>query len=135
MPVMKAQAPEPELRFYMDLCPAPDEDVEEQAFQGELKKLFHDLRAQGVEVAPSYYVVDTVYGGGGLSGEFFLPAVKTITASVLATLGVFFQSRNGRKVRIKIGDVDAEAQNAEEVKELLKVTAKYLKDAAGAAAK
>ncbi len=126
---LKAQAKGPDIRFCMDLCPAEGEDVEEKGFQDELKKLFHDLRAVDVDVSPSYYFIDTVYGGGGLSGEFFLPALGKIAAPVTAVLGVFFQARTGRKVRVRIGEIDVVVESVEDVKGLLTQAGKYWQDA------
>jgi hypothetical protein len=42
-----------------------------------------------------------------------------VVPALCAALGAWLGSRNGRKVRIKIGDIEAEAQTREDVEALL----------------
>src|SRR5262249_25638002 len=48
-----------------------------------------------------------------------LEITLAIAPAVCTALGVWLGSRNGRKVRIKIGDIEAEAQTREDVEALL----------------
>ena len=56
------------------------------------------------------------------SGQAFamvLPYVTALATPLAAALGAWLKERYGRKVRLKVGDVEAEASTAEEVEKLL----------------
>jgi len=113
-------------RLKIELRPAPEEGPRSNAeHQKALGDFAETMRSHGVEVIPRYYVHDAVGGGGGLSGEF---TVITTALTVLGTvLGAWLNSRYGRKAKLKIGDVEAEAQTVEEVEKLIKLAEKQHK--------
>ena len=55
----------------------------------------------------------------GLFGEFLLPG--GVGAAAVAVVGAYLAGRNGRKVRLKVGDVEAEAGTVEEVERLVRL--------------
>ena len=62
-------------------------------------------------------------GGPVLSGEFVLQLAATVAplVGVLGTaLGAWLHARYGRKVRLRIGDIEAEGQNIDDVNALLR---------------
>jgi len=48
-----------------------------------------------------------------------LPYVTVLAAPLGAALGVWLKERYGRKVRLKVGDIEAEAGTTEEIEKLL----------------
>ena len=46
-------------------------------------------------------------------------------APLAGAVGAWIQARYGRKARIKIGEIEAEARTIEEVEELLKIAAEF----------
>lgn len=112
------------------LLPASDEGPRgEPEYQKALADFAASLRSQGVEVSPRYYALDAAGGGGGLSGEFTVIAGATaaLLAAVRPCLVEWIKGRYGRKAKLKIGDVEAEAQTVEEVEKLIKLAEKQQK--------
>jgi hypothetical protein len=64
------------------------------------------------------YPAEVVSGASGL-GAFGLPLAIAAVPAFCTALGAWLGSRNGRKVRLKIGDIEAEAQTREDVEALL----------------
>ena len=87
-------------------------------YQEALANFVDSLKADGIKISPRYYVRDAIDGGGGLSGEFTLIVTALTVAG--SALGAWFTSRYGKKVKLKIGDVEAEAPTVEEVERLLR---------------
>ena len=55
-----------------------------------------------------------------LSGEFVITLAKTLGSLGLGgIIGAWIQAKHGRKVRLKVGDIEAEAQTPEEVERLV----------------
>jgi putative transcriptional regulator len=134
---MKSETAEPDPELYFVLVRAPDDQaLSSREYQEELWKFDRSLRSQGVEVSPRRYAYDSIGGGGGLSGEFgvIAPALGPAVCAALGTaLGAFLSGRHRRKVRLQIGQdrkFEAEAQTVDEIKELLKLAAKYQKQTA-----
>lgn len=88
------------------------------------------LKTNGVIYGQMAVAMDTVDAHGYPLGEF-IASLKTfggpaITAAAAAA-GAWVQARYGRKVRLKIGELEAEGRSVEEVEKLLKVAADYQK--------
>jgi hypothetical protein len=71
--------------------------------------------------------MDSVDAVGGFTGEF-VALVKTLGPPGIAALGGWVAGRSGRKVRLKIGDVEAEAGTREEVEKLLAMARDHKQD-------
>ena len=98
---------------------APDDArVNDPKFQEELTEFSKSLRAAGISYSQHGIAFDAVSAVGYALPEFVV-ALKVIGP----TLGVIFvawlQGRSGRKIRLKIGEVEVEARTAEEVENLL----------------
>jgi hypothetical protein len=101
---------------------APDEArVNDPKFQEELTKFSKSLRAAGISYSQRGMAFDAVDAVGYALPEFVV-ALKAI-GPTLGTLGVIFvaylQGRYGRKIRLKIGEIEVEARTVEEVENLL----------------
>ena len=57
--------------------------------------------------------------GGGTDWTLLIEHGKIALPALAGILGVWLHARYGRKVPLKIGDIEAEAQTAEEVEKLL----------------
>ena len=80
------------------------------------REFSNSLRESGVSFSQQARAFDAVDATGYSLAEF---AVKTlgpaIVSAVAALCGAWAKARNGRKVRIKIGDVEAEGRTVEEI--------------------
>jgi hypothetical protein len=99
-----------------------DPPLKSLVYQAELLRFQDALAAGGVEASPTIQLLEawtpepisTTY-----LGDFTIKLVATIGPVIGAALGAFMQARWGRKVRLKIGDIEAEAQTLEQVEHLL----------------
>jgi hypothetical protein len=103
------------------LLPLSDE-VASWDVQDAFGEFATELQSHDVPISAQPLVVPPGYVGGApdlLSGEFLLRVIPTIGPLVATAAGAWLHARYGRKVRIKAGDIEAEAQTAEEVEKLL----------------
>ena len=107
-----------------DAPPASEE------FQAGLAAFGAVLKANGVTYGQMAIAMDSIDAHGYPLGEF-IASLKTFggpaIAAAAAAAGAWVQARYGRKVRLKIGELEAEGQSVEEVEKLLKVAADYQK--------
>jgi hypothetical protein len=99
----------------------PENDPE---FQKELSRFGAALRDARVPYSQTAIAFDSVEGHGYPLPEFII-AIKVLgppaIAAVATAAGAWVQARYGRKARLKIGDVEAEARTPEEVESLLRI--------------
>jgi hypothetical protein len=106
------------LRLFLQA--APDEpSVGAPESQAGLREFSAALRAAGINASERVYVRDAA-GDVSLLGEFGIPLAQAIGPTLGVVLVSWLQGRAGRKVRIKIGDIEAEAQTLDEVEQLLR---------------
>lgn len=99
---------------------APDDPPQSNPeYQRELGDLLHSLRSNGIGVSARYDALDAVNGASGFSGTFVikLPSIGPVFGAVI---GAWLDSRYGRKAKLQIGDIQAEAQTAQELIKLVK---------------
>jgi len=108
-----------------------DAPVQDRAFQEELRTFSAALHASGAKVSQRAFAMDAVDGGGYALPEFVIDVLKVATAPVAALCGAWLQARFGRKVRLKIGDVEAEGRSTKEIEELLERAQAFQKDTRG----
>nr|WP_057929968.1 hypothetical protein [Burkholderia ambifaria] len=105
------------VRFY--LVNAVDEpptfSVEGQA---ALRGVVSALRENGIKADTPVMALDSAEAVGGYTGEIavLLHAVSPVLTGIL---GAWVQSKVGRKVRLKVGDIEVEARTVEEAGQLL----------------
>ena len=114
-------------RIRIELLPAPDEKMEGPEYQQSLRDFADALRANGISRSVGIRTMDaaagvspSVYNGGFGLAAAALPLIAGF-------LGAWLKGRHGRKVRLKIGkhgEIDAEAQTVEQVRELVKTARK-----------
>jgi hypothetical protein len=104
---------------------APDEpkDPRDPKFQAELSEFSKSLHSVGLKVSQRGMAFDAAEFLGYPLPEFTVSLAQTIGPALLGAIGValgaWLKGRYGRKARVKIGDVEAEAQTIEEVGALI----------------
>lgn len=105
------------IRFY--LVNAPDEPpVFSAAGQSAFGNVVSALRDNHIEATASFMVMDAVEGGGGYTGEI-VALLQAASPVLTGLLGAWLQSRAGRKLRPKFDDIEVEANNAQEIANML----------------
>jgi hypothetical protein len=109
--------------FEIVLLPSPDDPkVHTREFQAELRALGKALNATGVKFSQPIFTMDAVDASGYALAEYLL---KNVVPGAIPAIGTAFvawiTARNGRKARLKFGDVEAEGRNAEEIEKLLRL--------------
>ena len=118
-------------KLTLSLIGAPDDgDDHNEAYQHELRRIEQGLRDTGAQIVPQAIIRKNAGASAILTGDFLI-VVQTLGPAAFTYLGVWIQSRLGRKVRIKIGDIEVEAATAQEAERLLeKARAIRIADAA-----
>lgn len=108
------------------LVRAPDDVAAFGAdYQAELRHFRERFKAAGIEISPRVAVVDSPGATGGLTGEFLIPMTQALTPLITAVVVAWVGRRNGRKLRLKVGDIELEGNTEEDIK-LLVAKAKEL---------
>ena len=100
-----------------------------------MQRFNEDLHAVGISVQPQMRVRGAGRPGyiglvtTSFVGEFIVPLAQVVgTLGVGGILVAWLQGRAGRKVRLKVGDIEAEARTAEEVEKLLLLAKQFRQD-------
>jgi hypothetical protein len=106
------------------LIPAADDPPRSSPeMQVEFWNVTHALQARGMKVSSRVFVQDSVDGGMTNLGQLTIDLARDFAPAVTAVLGAWGQARFGRKVRLKVGDIEAEAGAPEEIEKLLALAA------------
>jgi hypothetical protein len=108
----------------LTLLPAPSDDLKNPDYQLGVAGFAVALRTRGLEIFPPISLREVV----GLDvpttlGGFDIKVALGVAAPLCTALGVWLQARYGRKVRLKVGEkeVEAEAPTIEQIEELLEL--------------
>lgn len=99
------------------LVPGSEELLRDTDYQHGLRRIEQSLRDEGVKVSSVVELRESA-GGGWHYGEFFVQITPALTL-VGIVVGAWLNSRAGRTVRVKVGDIEAEASTPAQVLELL----------------
>lgn len=115
--------PTPPLRLQLRLLKAPDDAAVFGAdYQAELRKFKQHMEAAGLGVSPTVTVFDSQGAGSVLTGQFLLSWAPTVV-SILNTVSVgavtWINGKAGRQLRLKVDDVELEANSQAEIERLL----------------
>ena len=98
------------------------------SFQEELSRFGASLHAGGLPFSQMALALDAVDAHGFPLPEFIIamkvlgpPAITAIAGYAVA----WVQGRNGRKIRIRIGEIEAEGRTIEEITQLLEKAASF----------
>jgi len=114
------------LEINLRLFPGPDDKTlgDDPAYQNELEQFEQSLSSQGLEVSRLIELRESAEAAPTLS-SFVIALAPTVGTVLSAAVGAWLHARYGRKVRLKIGEVEAEAQTVAEVETLLKRAAEF----------
>jgi len=108
-----------------------DPKANDPGFQEELAAVSAALRQSGVAYSQRGVAFDAVGALGYSLPEYLITLGPPVIAAAAAICGAWVQARFGRKVKIKIGDVEAEGRSVEEIEDLLKRAVAFRDDARG----
>jgi hypothetical protein len=97
-----------------------DPSLRSSEYQAELKNVASALRGTFAKVSFDMFIQDAIDAPSFLLGGFTIENVKSVVVVLVPALGAWLQGRYGRKVRLKVGDIEAEARNVAEIEKLLK---------------
>jgi hypothetical protein len=86
--------------------------------QVDLRSVITALRENKIEADAPFMTLDSVDAVGGYTGEIAVLA-NAFGPLLTGILGAWLQSKAGRKVRLKDGDIEVEARTVEEAGKLL----------------
>lgn len=106
---------------------APDDlRLQNPTYQDELHRFKESLESNGIEVSFAMRVRESGGGPNGvgfmiqiLLGDFTVKLAVAIVPALITAVAGWIVGKNGRKVRLKIGDIEAEAQTVEDVEHLI----------------
>jgi hypothetical protein len=100
---------------------APDDPAERDfAFQSELRAFSATLHSAGIRYSQRAMAFDSSAAVGYPLAEFIIKELGPAAIGVIdAAVGAWVSGRSGRKVRLKVGDIEAEARTIDEVERLL----------------
>jgi hypothetical protein len=105
------------VRFY--LLDAPGEPPKFSAEgQSGIRSVVAAIRDNRIEADASFMTMDAVDAVGGYTGEIAL-LLQAVSPVLTGILGAWLQSRVGRKLRLKFDGIEIEANNAQEVTDML----------------
>ena len=106
---------------------APDDPPEnDPKFQDELREFSKSLDAADVDFSQRGRTFDAIGAHGYALAEYTIKQLTPVVIPAVAgAIGIWLQARYGRKVRIKIGSVEAEARTIDEIDKLLKRAADF----------
>lgn len=84
-------------------------------FQSELREFKQQAEASGIQLTPRFGVFDSPSASGGLTGEFVVSVAQFVLPVVTTLATLWISRKNGRKLRVKVGDKEIEAQTKEEI--------------------
>jgi hypothetical protein len=105
-----------ETNLHILLLPAQEEaNILDFRYQRELESIADNFRSH----SQSTQAVQASGFAVFLTGEFVLKLSAAVGPVLGTAIGAWLHARYGRKVRIKVGDIETEAQTMEEVERLL----------------
>jgi len=112
----------PQLELRLILGPN-DPPLTSAMCQEALRAFVGAVSAAGFDVSATSRLLESAdaLGGGGLSGRFIIDLVtnKNLWLVLGPIITAWLTRRNGRKIRVKVGDIEVEAHTPEDVEKLL----------------
>jgi hypothetical protein len=107
----------------LTLVRAPDDEASfSPGYQVELRQFCSLARAEGDKISAVTFTPDRADGGDGFVGEFIVPCTPVAGPTLIAATNVWLQGRADRRLRLKMGDTEVEANSPGELYGLLNLT-------------
>jgi hypothetical protein len=95
-------------------------------YQAEMHRFIERVRATDIEIQTFSMAMDAVDAQGGIIGEFLIPLAQAIGGlGIGGVIGAWLNSRSGRRVELKFGDIEVKARTSGEIEEALKLVTNY----------
>lgn len=120
--------------FSLELIKSPDDPARDNdpGFRAELSTFSNALRNANIQFSQLEMMFKSVGAEGFPLPELILAAKALASSPAVTVLGgvlaTWLGARYGRKVRLKIGDIEAEARTQKKLDELLEKAARFLRD-------
>jgi hypothetical protein len=107
-------------RARLFLVPAPDDpDIASPSLQFVFGKARSFLRLHGVEtITPMFYDIEAE--SEGYLGEFAIPLSRALEPGLRIIFMTWLDGRPGRKLRLRVGEAEAETRSTEEANAFLR---------------
>jgi hypothetical protein len=106
--------------FRIKLLPgAGDGELFAPECQATVRAFFQQLRDTGVIAHPVAFTMDCAGASGCLVGEFVLPFAQIAGPAIGEAVAAWFQGKVGRKLRLKVGNIEVEAATMQELEQVL----------------
>jgi hypothetical protein len=96
-----------------------DPPLRSNEYQTGLQEVASALRATGAGVSFRVFMQEAVDAQSFLLGGFTVENLKNAGLVLGPIIGAWLQAHYGRRVRLKVGDIEAEARNVAELGQLL----------------
>jgi hypothetical protein len=116
------EPPELELRL---IAAGDDSPLRSPAYQQDLREFERSLGSRGLKVSSAIAISESgspdtlAFIVPTYLGDFSIKLAGIIGTALATVIGAWLHAKYGRKVRVKVGEIEAEAQTVEEVKKLL----------------
>jgi hypothetical protein len=105
------------IRFILKRFPE-DEAQFNREYQAKMGRVFTAFYNEGIKIEATAFAMDAADSVGGATGQF-LTFAKTIGPATIGALGVWLAGQNGRKVKIKLGEIEVEANSVKQLDEVM----------------
>jgi hypothetical protein len=94
-------------------------------YQSELRELGAKLRADGLAIREVNFSAGCSDCPPAVSGEWRVPLDAALAPVLEAPLGSWLQARHGRTARLRIGEIEADVRNVQELARVIRVAKCY----------
>ena len=109
------------LEIKMELVRSPDDPKRnDPLYVSEVMATAQRLMNSGIRFSQRGMAFDAVAGGGFPLADFTLQVIQATAPALAAVLTAWIARKPGRKVKMKVGSIELEANSAEEIKNLIK---------------
>ena len=95
------------------------------AYQSELRELGLRLQADGLAIREVSSPSGCSDCPPAVSGEWKVPLDAALASILEAPLGLWLQARHGRTARLRIGEIEADVRNVQELARVIRVAKCY----------
>src|ERR1700731_3326889 len=115
-----------EPKLHLELLPTPDDaKVDSDEFQTELRGVSNSFRDQGIR----FFQLEQIFKAAGAKGyplpEFLIRVDAPAIDALAAISGAWASQRHGRKVRLRVGDIEVEGETVEDIHRLLQMALEF----------